>query len=99
MSVRGYGFEQLSDNDIGSNNIITASAEVEYRFLNSWSAALFYDIGNAFNDWDDTDLKSGIGIGIRWYTVAGPLRLDFARALDKPGEPWSIHFTIGSILL
>ena len=31
-SVRGYGFEDLSDNGIGSNNIITASAEVEMKF-------------------------------------------------------------------
>jgi translocation and assembly module TamA len=62
MSVRGYGFEQLSNNDIGSNHIITASAEAEYRFLNNWSGAAFVDIGNAFNDWDDPDLKRGVGL-------------------------------------
>ena len=34
MSVRGYGFERLSNNDVGSNHIIvTASVEAEYRFL------------------------------------------------------------------
>jgi translocation and assembly module TamA len=99
MSVRGYGFEQLSDNNIGSNNIITASAEVEYRFLNSWSAALFYDIGNAFNDWDEPDLKRGAGIGIRWYSFAGEVRLDVAQALDFNGQPWRVHITIGTPLL
>ena len=99
MSVRGYGFEQLSDNNIGSNNMITASAEVEYRFLNSWSAALFYDIGNAFNDWDEPDLKRGAGIGIRWYSFAGEVRLDVAQALDFNGQPWRVHITIGTPLL
>ena len=99
MSVRGYGFEQLSDNDIGSNNIVTASAEVEYRFLDSWSAALFYDIGNAFNDWDEPDLKRGAGIGIRWYSFAGEVRLDVAQALDFNGQPWRVHITIGTPLL
>ncbi|HEX5765343.1 MAG TPA: BamA/TamA family outer membrane protein, partial [Woeseiaceae bacterium] len=84
-SVRGYGFEELSNNDIGSNHIITASAEVEMRVFEKWSAAAFVDIGNAFNDWNDFELRRGAGIGIRWYTVAGPLRLDVAQALDVEG--------------
>ena len=82
MSVRGYGFEQLSNNDVGSNHIITGSVEAEYRFLDSWSGAVFADIGNAFNDWDDPDLKRGVGVGIRWYSIIGEIRVDLARALD-----------------
>ena len=99
QSVRGYGFEDLSNNNIGSNNIITASAELEYRFLDDWSAAVFMDVGNAFNEWDTMKLKKGVGVGIRWYSIAGPIRLDFANALDEPGKPWRIHFTIGTPLL
>jgi translocation and assembly module TamA len=99
MSVRGYGFEQLSDNDIGSNHIITASAEAEYRFLDAWSGAAFADIGNAFNKWDDPDLKRGIGIGIRWYSIAGEIRLDIAQAVDFEGRPLRYHLTIGTPLL
>jgi len=98
-SVRGYGFEELSDNDLGSNNMITASAEVERKFLTNWSAAAFFDIGNAFNDWDNPDLKKGVGIGIRWYSIAGAIRVDYARALDFEGKPWRVHFTIGIPLL
>jgi translocation and assembly module TamA len=99
MSVRGYGFERLSNNDIGSNHIITASAEAEYRFLNAWSAAAFADIGNAFNEWTDPDLKRGIGIGIRWYSFAGEIRVDVARAIDFEGKPLRYHLTIGTPLL
>lgn len=99
LSVRGYGFERLSNNDIGSNNIITASAEAEYRFMDSWSAAVFADIGNAFNDWEDPDLKKGIGIGIRWYSFAGEIRIDVARAIDFEGKPLRYHVTIGTPLL
>jgi translocation and assembly module TamA len=99
MSVRGYGFEQLSNNDVGSNHIITASAETEYRFLENWSGALFYDIGNAFNDWNDPDLKRGAGFGIRWYSIAGEIRIDVAQALDFEGKPWRWHITIGTPLL
>ena len=98
-SVRGYDFESLSSNGIGSNNIITASAEVEYMFRPNWSLAAFIDVGNAFNDWGKVDLKKGAGVGIRWYSIAGPIRVDVAQGLDHPDKPWLIHFTIGTPLL
>jgi translocation and assembly module TamA len=98
-SVRGYNFESLSSNGIGSNNIITASAEVEYMFRPKWSLAAFFDVGNAFNDWSNIDLKKGAGVGIRWYSIAGPIRVDIAQGLDHPDKPWQIHFTIGTSLL
>lgn len=98
-SVRGYAFEELSNNDIGSNNLVAASAEIEMRVLPKWSVAAFFDIGNAFNEWSEFELRRGAGIGVRWYTVAGAIRLDFARALDVEGRPWRIHFTIGTPLL
>ena len=98
-SVRGYDFESLSNNNIGSNNIITASAEVEMRILQNWSVAAFFDVGNAFNDWNQTELKRGVGVGIRWYTIAGAIRVDVAQGLDLPDKPWLIHFTIVTSLL
>lgn len=98
-SVRGYAFEQLSNNNVGSNHIATGSIELEYRFLRNWSAAVFADIGNAFNDWSDPNLKLGVGFGIRWYSIAGPIRVDFAQARDFAGKPWRLHFTIGTPLL
>ncbi len=99
QSVRGYGFESLSNNDIGSNHIITASVEAEYRFLEKWAAAAFFDVGNAFNEWSSPNLHKGVGVGIRWYSIAGPIRVDVAQALDFTGRPWRVHFTIGTPLL
>lgn len=98
-SVRGYGFEELSNNNIGSNNVLTASAEIEYLFIEDWSLAAFYDVGNAFNDWGEMNLKAGIGVGLRWYTLAGAIRLDVAQAQDLQDKPWQIHLTIGTPLL
>ncbi len=98
-SVRGYGFESLSNNDIGSNHIATASAEIELKVLEKWSAAAFFDIGDAFNHWSNPELRKGVGVGIRWYSIAGPISVDFAKALDIDGEPWRLHFTIGTPLL
>lgn len=98
-SVRGYGFDELSNNNIGSNNVLTASAEIEYQFIEDWSLAAFYDVGNAFNDWGNMNLKVGIGVGLRWYTLAGAIRLDVAQAQDLQDKPWQIHLTIGTPLL
>ena len=73
--------------------------KLEMKVRENWSLAAFYDVGNAFNDWDEMELKQGVGLGIRWYTIAGAMRLDYAKALDLDGEPWRIHFTIGTSLL
>ena len=98
-SVRGYGWETLSNNGIGSNHIMTLSAEIEMKLAERWSAAVFFDAGNAFNDWSNMRLKKGAGVGVRWYTIAGAIRLDVAQALDLNGNPWRLHFTIGTPLL
>lgn len=98
-SVRGYGFESLSNNRIGSNHLLSFSAEYEYRVAANWSVAGFYDVGNAFNRFSDISLRHGVGIGARWYSLVGPVRLDLARGLDEPGDGLRIHITIGSPLL
>jgi translocation and assembly module TamA len=98
-SVRGYSYEELSSNGVGSNNLLTGSVEMEDLIHGVWSAAVFVDAGNAFNDWSEVDIRTGAGVGVRWYTVAGALRLDVARGLDKPGQPWEIYITIGTPLL
>lgn len=98
-SVRGYAFESLDNNGLGSNNVLTASAEAEFLFLDNWSVAAFVDVGNAFNDWSHTDLKLGTGLGLRWYSVIGALRLDVAQGWALEGNPWRIHLTIGTTLL
>ena len=38
-------------------------------------------------------------MGLRWYSIAGPISLDVAQALSYDGQPWSINFTIGTPLL
>jgi translocation and assembly module TamA len=97
-SVRGYAFEQLDENGLGSNNVLTASAEVEYHFHKNWSVAAFVDTGNAFRDWSDPELKTGTGLGLRWYSIIGAVRLDVAQGWDLEGDPWRIHLTIGTVL-
>ncbi|MBY6204324.1 BamA/TamA family outer membrane protein [Halomonas denitrificans] len=96
-TVRGYAFEDLSTNRNGANHLLVGSAEYEFNFYGDFSVAAFYDVGNAFNDWKEPELKAGAGVGVRWYTLIGPVQLDFARAFAD--DSLRIHFTIGTKLL
>lgn len=100
QSVRGYGYETLSpENDngvpVGGRFLLVASGEYQYQFADKWRAAMFVDHGNAINDLN-APLATGAGIGIRWISPVGPLRLDVAKGLDPElGGEWRIHFSMG----
>lgn len=100
QSVRGYGYETLSPEDedgntVGGRYLMVGSVEYQYEFRDNWRAAVFYDRGNAVDDLFDP-LASGTGIGIRWVSPVGPLRLDFAKGLDPQfGGDWRVHFSMG----
>jgi translocation and assembly module TamA len=55
--------------------------------------AVFFDTGNAFNSWFP-HLKSGAGVGFRWKSPFGIVRLDLAHPLDN-STPVRIHFSFG----
>lgn len=99
-SIRGYDLDQLGPEDedgdvIGGRYLLTGSLELERRLVGKWSAALFYDLGNAFDPDYENRLAQGAGIGVRWQSPVGPVRLDLASALSEDGYPWRVHLVIG----
>ena len=61
---------------------------------------VFFDIGNVYTDaenWDVTDLRYSAGMGFRWLSPMGPLRLEWGWNLDpKEGEKQGVwDFSIG----
>ncbi|MEQ7922673.1 autotransporter assembly complex family protein [Xanthomonas sp. WHRI 1810A] len=99
QSVRGYDYQSLSpensDGDkIGGRYMVSASAEYQYSIAEKWRIATFVDQGNSFNNLELPSLKTGVGIGIRWVSPVGPLRLDLAHALDDDGGI-RLHFSMG----
>lgn len=80
-NLRGYGYKSISPQDAsgaltGAKYIATSSIEYQYRLTGNWWAAMFMDVGDAFND--NPEWKKGVGTGIRWISPVGPIRLDFA---------------------
>ncbi|HSC68800.1 MAG TPA: autotransporter assembly complex family protein [Cellvibrio sp.] len=79
---------------IGGNNLFVNSIEYDYLFKDTkWAAAVFFDAGNAADD-TDIEVKRGAGVGARWISPIGPIRLDVAKALDGD-EGWRLHITMG----
>ena len=98
-SVRGYKYNSLGPENsegevIGGRGLMVASIEFEHNIWQTWDAAIFYDIGNAV-DFFDEPLKRGVGIGVRWKSPVGPIRLDVGFALSEVDTPWRIHLNLG----
>ena len=60
-------------------------------------AAVFVDSGSAF-DGGSPDMHTGVGIGLRWRSPVGPVRIDLAHGLDHPDSPFTIGLNIGADL-
>jgi translocation and assembly module TamA len=102
-SVRGFGYQQLGPMDpngdpIGGRSVNEAAAEVRYRFGN-FGVVGFVDVGQAYASTMPrfSDLRMGAGIGGRFYTNFGPMRLDVATPINRrPGEARvSVYVSIG----
>ncbi|WP_428629159.1 BamA/TamA family outer membrane protein [Sphingopyxis sp.] len=102
-SVRGFGYQELGPKDpdldpIGGRSVAEAAFEGRYRFGN-FGVVGFVDAGQVYRGSTPTfsNLRFGAGIGARYYTNFGPIRLDVATPIGrKPGEALvSVYVSIG----
>lgn len=101
QSVRGYDYQSLGEKDkagkvIGGRYLTTLSAEIERRIKGSWGAAVFVDVGNAFDTFPPT-LFYGVGAGVRYRAPVGTFQVDLARPLtgDENGQFLGVRLHIG----
>jgi translocation and assembly module TamA len=99
QTVRGYRFRALGPVDaegnvIGGEVLLAGSAEIEYRFLEKFGVAAFYDLGNALTAGEPIVLEKGTGAGLRWVSPIGLVRIDGAYAVGTPNMV-RLHVTIG----
>ena len=98
-SVRGYAFEELGPVDengkvIGGSSLATGSFEFEQPLKARWSLAFFVDSGNAYER-AHMDAKTSVGMGGRWQSPLGPIRIDLALPLEQDHDSWRVHITLG----
>lgn len=100
-SIRGFDYHEIGEvNDrgiiIGGKYLAIASAEYEYYFNDSWGAAVFTDAGDAFSD--SFSLNLSVGVGARWRSPVGPIRVDFGfpiQSAQPVTSSWRVHVQLG----
>ena len=104
-SVRGYAFDSLGPTGpfnavIGGRSLFEASAELRVRVNDTIGIVPFFDAGNAFASSFpnfNQPLYTSAGLGLRYFTAVGPIRLDVAFPLQRHAGagPVAVYFSIG----
>ena len=97
-SMRGFDTDAVAP--AGGLSLWVGSVELRQGLGRGFSVAAFTDVGNVFDKVSATNfrnLRTSAGLGLRYRTPVGPLRVDWAFKLDpRPGEPRNrLHITVG----
>ena len=102
QTIRGFDYKSLSPEEygykVGGQGLAVGSLEYNYQFKDGWRAAIFSDFGNAYDEKFKNDTEYSVGVGIRWKSPIGPIRLDVASGISDENHPIRLHFFIGSQL-
>ena len=105
-SVRGYGYQLAGplqgNTPLGGLSMLTGSLELRFKVTESIGIVPFVDAGTAFldtvPDFSQQEMLYGAGLGLRYYTAIGPIRLDVAIPLKKRegvDSDYQIYVSIG----
>jgi translocation and assembly module TamA len=105
-SVRGYRYQSLAPSvygvPVGGLSLLEGSIEARIKITDTIGIVPFMDAGNAFaQSWPDFSksqkLRYSAGLGLRYYTPIGPIRLDVATPLDrqKGDRPVAVYVSVG----
>ncbi len=109
-SIRGYPYRSIGvlynpgngeePFTVGGKGLFEASAELRYRINKSFGAVGFVDSGLVAENADfsgKSTTKTGVGLGVRYFTGIGVLRFDLATPLepDKGDSPVALYIGIG----
>jgi translocation and assembly module TamA len=102
-SVRGFGYRTLSPTflgePIGGRSLLEASLEARIKITDTIGIVPFVDAGTAFEssypDFDES-IRVSAGLGLRYYTAIGPIRLDVAIPLRREqGDDHGVAVYVG----
>ena len=101
-SIRGFEYDSLGPTDadgnvIGGTNLLVGSLEYERHLRGKFYGAVFVDAGNAF-DGSDFEPETGVGVGIKWRSPLGPLRLYLGYPVSADDPKIRVHVRLGADL-
>ncbi|MCC6919314.1 MAG: BamA/TamA family outer membrane protein [Alphaproteobacteria bacterium] len=103
-SIRGFGYKRAGpiddeDRPIGGASVLEINAEMRWRINEDFGAVAFVDAGGAYEDPvpDFHKMFVGAGLGVRYYSPIGPVRLDVAMPVSggKGEADYQIYVSIG----
>lgn len=102
-SVRGYSYQSIGPRNakglvVGGRYLKVASVEYDFPIVGNWGVAGFFDAGDA-SDKLDMVWNKGIGVGFRYHTPVGAIRVDIAHPISHPElSYYHLHISIGLAL-
>jgi len=109
-SIRGFGWQDIhaedkNGDDIGGDKFVQLNIEWSIPLVKDAGlmGVFFFDVGNVYGEGeklDLTDTREGAGLGIRWFSPMGPIRLEYGWILDPRrdedgGGRW--EFSVGTL--
>lgn len=106
-SIRGYNFEKVGPLDragdpLGGRSLVELSLELRVRITESIGIVPFIDGGNVydepyFDDGGGAPLRWAGGLGLRYFTAIGPVRLDVATPLNprRTDDDFEFYISLG----
>ena len=112
-TVRGFSVDRLGTEETisesgfprGGNGVVVLNAELRVNVWKELGMVGFFDAGNVFarvEDVDLTELRPAAGLGLRYRSPVGPIRIDVGFNLDPreivPGRPERkavLHVSLG----
>lgn len=104
--LRGYPYQKVSPlspygKEDGGKSVFLWSIEPRFMILKDLQLVGFFDVGQVYRTtwpkWKTNMLKS-LGVGVRFFSFIGPLRLDIGFPLTKIADDkkhYQIYFSIG----
>ncbi|KQT33377.1 hypothetical protein ASG29_04785 [Sphingomonas sp. Leaf412] len=88
-SVRGYGFQSIGPRDpnndpIGGRSLAEFALEARVKLFGNFGIVPFLDGGNIYTGGlpDLTGMRYGAGLGVRYYSNFGPIRVDVGTPIN-----------------
>lgn len=98
FSLRGFPVDGVDE--AGGNGLVLGSAELRFDLSRAFALAAFTDAGNVYpfvSDIDLGDIRASVGMGVRYKTAFGPLRVDWAFKLHPRADESKsrLHVAVG----
>jgi len=107
-TVRGYDkdsialIDPVTGDELGGNKMMIYNFEFRFPLMQEQgiTGVVFFDAGNVFAEddtWNFNDIPMSAGVGLRWYSPLGPIRIEYGYILNRRPQDSTggIEFQIG----